>query len=189
MGSLIGRTLGLAAGFLLVWVVAYRLGGWMVHNRYDDLLYFSGWLGTVMVLASLGYSVKKLWKPLPGKLGTWLDLHMVLSMAGNFFVCLHVGGRSFALVPWLTFVFFLVVMLSGLVGYYLHFYSKRKIAQERKELKEEGLAPAEQEEALAWLITGEQILAGWRKVHIPLNITLGLLLLLHIVSALYYRGV
>lgn len=186
--GLIWRTIWSGVGFLILWWSGYLLGAQLYRNHWLDALYWIGIVGTVMVILSMGYSIKKRFRSFPGRLAFWLKMHVSLTVLGNFLICLHIGGRTHAFVPWLTFAVFMVVMISGQVGYFFHFYLKQKLAAKRRLLLEAGKSVEEADEYLAWAISGENLLSGWRRVHFPLNITLTLALTLHIISAAYYRG-
>ncbi|MZP29787.1 hypothetical protein GTO91_08720 [Heliobacterium undosum] len=186
--GLIWRVTWSGAGLLVFWWLGYVLGDQLHRNGWLHALYWAGIAGTLMVLLALGYSIKKRYKAFPGRMVFWLQAHVVLTVLGNLLICIHVGGRTHALVPWMTFIVFLIVMISGQIGYFLHFYIKQKLAATKRALLEQGNSREEAEEELAWVIAGENLLSGWRRVHFPLNITLALALTLHIVSAVYYRG-
>ncbi|MTV49095.1 hypothetical protein GJ688_08895 [Heliobacillus mobilis] len=188
MGGLLWRIAWAGIGVLMIWYFGYILGiQWYEEHRLDSL-YWSGIMGTLSVILSLGYSVKKRFKTFPGRLITWLKIHVFFTIIGNFLICFHVGGRTHAIVPWAAFVLFFIVMISGQIGYFLHFYVKKKLTVEKKTLMEKGKSRDEAEEDLIWMVAGERMLSQWRQIHFPLNAALGLLIALHVLSAVYYRG-
>lgn len=154
----------------------------------DALLHAAGWaavgrwlgpLGSLLIVVSLLYSLRKRKLIMQGQPARLLKLHERLSWVGTVAILVH-GGRHFsALLPWLALIAMVVVATSGMIGAVL---LKQALATLRVE-------PAEPESSRALLdAVTVDLMKRWRTVHMPLNAVFAVLALLHIVTALVLRN-
>ncbi len=141
--------------------------------------------GTVLILGSFVYSLRKRGVIRHGSPKRLLDLHETLSWAGALMILVHAGVHFNALLPWAALVLMLIVVASGFTGKYL-----LKDARERLRLQQAGRAkgaPEEGPEARAFL---DSLTVGamnrWRSVHMPITAVFAALTLLHILSILIF---
>lgn len=150
---------------------------------------FTGVLGTLLVILSFGYSIRKRKKLLAsGKIKEWLRSHEWLAVIGTVIIFIHAGNHFHALVPMITFLFMFTTFISGLVGKYVYSEAQSELTGMKTGLRKEGLAEADIEERLAVLAVASTVLSKWRNVHMPFVAILAVMVVYHAISALYYGG-
>lgn len=182
IGAGLNRIVGLAAGWgTILIVVAYLMilyVGLARKRKLPAIGQLSVWVRTHYSIALVGYflvmvhsgnflgvpSVKKALAPVPG-LGaaTWNDVPTVafLSSAGLF-----------------------VVIVSGLIGRYIFRELHKQVAVQQFG-RREGLS-AEERSQVTSLVMGARIMGAWRILHYPFTLFMILMLLLHVVSTMFY---
>ena len=149
---------------------------------------FTGIAGTLIIILSFGYSARKRKKLTIGSAKNWLQGHEWLSIGGTFLILVHTGNHFNALVPVITLIFMAIAFISGLIGRYVYNNAKADLKIKRKDLKEAGLSEEEIEQKLWALTVASDALSKWRTVHMPIISFLGVMVLYHSISALYYAG-
>ena len=149
---------------------------------------FTGIAGTLIIILSFGYSARKRKKLTIGSEKNWLKWHEWLSIGGTFIILVHTGTHFNALVPVITLIFMAIAFISGLIGRYVYNNAKADLKAKRKDLKEAGLSQEEIEYKLWSLTVASDALSKWRAVHMPIISFLGVMVLYHSISALYYAG-
>lgn len=165
------------------------VGDYFLHRL--DLVWIGRYLGifgTLLIIASLTYSLRKRKYIKTGNPKTLLTLHEVGAWLGSLFVLLHAGVHFNAILPWLATVAMGVNVISGLVGKLLLARSRTHVRGERESLQERGLSPAEVEKHLFWDVLAIDVMAKWRKIHIPIFIVFIVLSLGHIISIFLFWG-
>ncbi len=114
-------------GFTWTSLLAIWIGQYRVFYYWPPLVGGDAWglgfgiAGTVLILASAFYSVRKVhldwWI---GSLPTWLDLHIYLGALALILIVAHSGYRFHATVPNLALLFLFLVVMSGLVGSWIY---------------------------------------------------------------------
>lgn len=154
-----------------------------------DLVWVGRWLGipgTLLILASFLYSMRKRKKITFGKPRTLLRLHEVLTWLGALMILVHAGIHVYAILPWLALAAMLVNVFSGMTGKILLDRSKRFLAAKREAYSNEGVSDAEIEKRLFWDATTYDLMKKWRSVHLPITLAFAVLGLGHIVSILLF---
>ncbi len=150
---------------------------------------FTGVLGTMLVILSFGYSMRKRKKVfVAGSMKGWLWSHEWLAVIGTVVIFIHTGNHFNALVPIITLLFMFTTFISGLTGKYVYNEAKGKLTGMKTGLKKEGLSENEIEERVAALTIASNALSRWRNVHMPFVSILSVMVLYHAVLALYYGG-
>ncbi len=148
-----------------------------------------GNVGTLMIFLSLaGYMIKKRWRPFPGKLKDYLYLHQSFAAIAGVLIAVHSGAHFKAGVPVLTSVFMVICVVSGFMGRFVYLKAKKDIAARKVELADAGIESEEVEEKLAIATAAASSLSNWRKFHQPASAVLVLLIIVHVVSALFFGG-
>lgn len=149
----------------------------------------TGITGTLLIIFSFTYSMRKRKKLITfGSAKNWLQGHEWLSIFGTFVIFVHTGTHFKALVPVITLVFMCVAFVSGLIGRYVYNNAKSELRTKKAELKEAGLPDDEIEQRLWALTVASEALSKWRSVHMPIVSFLGIMVIYHAISALYYSG-
>lgn len=149
---------------------------------------YLGILGTLLIIASLTYSLRKHKYIATGNPRTLLTLHEFGAWLGSLFVLLHAGVHFNAVLPWLATVAMGVNVISGLVGKLLLARSRSHVRDERESLQQRGLSPSEIERSMFWDMFALDVMAKWRKIHIPIFIVFVALSMGHIISIFLFWG-
>ena len=169
--------------------VATVVGDYLLHRL--DLVWVGRYLGipgTLLIIASLSYSLRKRKVVESGNVKTWLRMHEFGTWLGSWMVLLHAGIHFNAILPWLATVAMGVNVISGMVGKMLLGRSREHVQGQREHFQLRGLSKAEVEQAVFWESVTFDAMAKWRKVHIPIFIVFAVLALGHIISILLFWG-
>jgi len=147
------------------------------------------WLGipgTLLILASLGYSLRKRKLIRSGQPAKLLRLHEYLAWAGSLLVLVHAGIHFNAILGWLAVGAMLVNVASGLTGKYLLDRARRRLEAARQRMREQGLSAAQMAERTYWDSLTFDTVKQWRSVHFPITLAFAVLALAHIVAVILF---
>ena len=156
-----------------------------------DLLWigrYLGIIGTVLIITSLFYSIKKRKKNKSGGLKGYLQYHEYASWIGTLMILVHAGIHMNALLPWLAVMAMLITVASGLTGKYLQVKSIASLKEKRIELTQSGMTVEEINKELFVDSLTVDIIKKWRKVHYPITLVFGMLAITHIIIVLMYMA-
>lgn len=137
--------------------------------------------GTLLILGSFGYSLRKRGVIKVGNPLTLLRIHKYMAWTGSLLVLIHAGIHFNALLPWLAVAAMLVNVASGLTGEFLLDRSRRHLNEIRDQLRQEGVAEEILEERLHWDGLTLAAVRQWRRVHFPITLAFATLAIAHIV--------
>jgi hypothetical protein len=188
-GSLINREVlpfvlalaGLAAATLVLDAVLHLADAVWI-GRY------LGIPGTLLILASLRYSLRKRKIITTGDPVQLLRRHEWMAWVGSLFVLVHAGIHFNAILAWLAVSAMFITIGSGLTGKYLLARSRRRIEASHAQLRDAGLAASEIEERLYWDSLTFDVIKQWRVVHVPITLALAVLTTAHILSIFLFWG-
>src|SRR5512144_3072143 len=95
--------------------------------------------GTLLILGSIGYSLRKrkwIKRGHPAKLLRW---HEFMAWLGSLLVLVHAGIHFNAILGWLAVWAMLVNVGSGLTGKFLLDRSRRRLEESRQRMRQRGL--------------------------------------------------
>ena len=164
-------------------------GDYLLHRL--NLVWVGRYLGipgTVLIIISLIYSLRKRKVITAGNPKSLLTFHEFTAWLGSLLVLIHAGIHFNAILPWLATVAMSVNVVSGLVGKLLLGQSRRHVQGEREDLQLRGFSSVEVEQALFWDVVTLDAMTKWRKVHIPIFIVFVILALGHIISIFLFWG-
>ena len=164
-------------------------GDYLLHRL--DLVWVGRYLGipgTLLILASLAYSLRKRKIIASGNPKSLLRLHEVGSWLGTLLVLIHAGIHFNALLPWLATVAMGINVISGMVGKLLLGRSRQHVQEQREQYQLRGLSRPEVEQAVFWDAVTLNTMTQWRKVHIPIFSVFAILSLGHIFSIFLFWG-
>ena len=144
--------------------------------------------GTLLIIASMVYSMRKRKYITSGNPKTLLKLHEFGAWLGSLMVLIHAGIHFNALLPWLATVAMAVNVVSGMVGKLLLERSRRHVQGQRDHFQLRGLSRSEVEQAVFWDAVTVDAMKQWRTVHIPIFLVFVVLALGHIFSIFLFWG-
>jgi hypothetical protein len=161
----------------------------------DALLHLFGlmWIGrylgipgTILILLSFFYSMRKRKLIEFGKPKGLLRLHEVLTWLGALMIMVHAGIHVYAILPWLALLAMLITLASGMTGKYLLDRSRRQLKSQREAYEERGLTGKAVDKEVFWDSVTVDLMKQWRAVHFPITLAFGVLGLAHILSIFLY---
>ncbi len=156
-----------------------------------DLVWIGRYLGipgTLLVIASFGYSLRKRKAIRAGTTIGWLRAHERMAWAGSLLILVHAGIHFNAILGWLATWAMLVNVGSGLTGKYLLERSRKRLEATRELLRDEGLTAAQLDERLHLDSLTFDVVKQWRSVHFPITLAFAVLALAHIISIFIFWG-
>ena len=168
---------------LLILVVATLAGDYALHAF--DLVWVGRYLGipgTLLIVLSFGYSLRKRKLIRSGNPRKLLTVHETFTLLGALMVLIHAGVHFNAILPWLALAAMLLNVFSGLIGKFLLDRSRRHVAARRQTYSLKGMAREEMEKELFWDAVTYELMAKWRAVHFPITLVFVVLGLGHIIS-------
>jgi hypothetical protein len=156
-----------------------------------DAVWVGRWLGipgTLLILGSLGYSLRKRKLIRSGQPARLLRLHETMAWAGSLLVLVHAGIHFNAILGWLAVLAMSINVASGLTGKYLLDRSRRRLDEARRQMRQQGLSAAQLAERNYWDSLTFDAVKQWRSVHFPITLAFAVLALAHIVAVFLFWG-
>ncbi|MES9872437.1 MAG: hypothetical protein ABW146_04950 [Candidatus Sedimenticola sp. 6PFRAG7] len=153
--------------------------------HYFGLAWIGRWLGipgTVLILLSFFYSMRKRKVISFGRPKTLLALHETLAWTGALMMLLHAGIHVYSILPWLALIAMMINVISGMTGKYLLDRSRRHMAERKQFYSQQGLSDGEIEKQLFWDATTFDLMKRWRVIHLPITLAFAVLGIAHILS-------
>lgn len=154
-----------------------------------DLVWVGRYLGipgTILILMSFAYSMRKRKLIQVGRPKSLLRLHEFMTWSGALMILVHAGVHVYSILPWLALIALLVNVASGMVGQYLLERSRRHVAGRRDAYAERGLAGEAVDREIFWDAVTLDMMKQWRTVHFPISMAFAVLGLAHILSIFLY---
>jgi hypothetical protein len=144
--------------------------------------------GTLLIIGSFGYSLRKRKLIQSGQPAQLLRRHEYMAWAGSLLILVHSGIHFNAILGWLAVFAMLVNIASGLTGKFLLDRSRKRMDAARERLRAQGVAPERLEEQLYWDSLTFDVVKKWRVVHYPITLAFTVLGIGHIVSIFLFWG-
>jgi hypothetical protein len=176
--------------FLLMFgglILATIISDALLHHF--DLVWVGRYLGipgTILILLSFFYSMRKRKLIGFGKPKQLLVVHEIFGWLGALMILVHAGVHVYAILPWLALIAMLVNVLSGMTGKFLLDRSRRFVAEKRASYASQGMPADEVDRRLFWDATTFDLMKKWRVVHLPIALAFAVLGTVHIVSILLF---
>ena len=177
--------IGILAAFVLEGRLYWEGGREFGHTQAGHLV---GWLGLGMILVVFAYPAQRWLHPNQVWSRPGLYVHEIFGIVGPLLVLVHSGAHFHAVAPVMALMALGLVVVSGLVGEFLHALAFRGLYECRHELAREGLTEEAITARLKELATQEGILRWWPWVHGPLTAVFVVLTVVHIIGAIYFGG-
>lgn len=162
-------------------------GDWLLHKL--SLVWIGRYLGipgTLLIIASFYYSLRKRKLVKSGSPQGLLRFHEFTAWLGSLMILVHAGVHFSAILPWLATIAMVINVVSGLIGKLLLDRSRRHVQRQREHYEATGLTKPEVEREVFWNAVTLDSMTRWRKVHIPIFIAFAVLALGHIVSVFLF---
>jgi hypothetical protein len=156
-----------------------------------DAVWVGRWLGipgTLLIVASFGYSLRKRKLIRSGQPAQLLRLHETMAWAGSLLVLVHAGIHFNAILGWLAVWAMLINVASGLTGKFLLGRARRRLEAARQTMRLQGLSAEQLADRTYWDSLTFDTVKQWRSVHLPVTLAFGVLALAHIVAVLLFWG-
>ena len=168
-------------------IVASFLGDAILH--IFDLVWvgrYMGIPGTLLIVLSLLYSLRKRKIITLGPPKFYLALHETFTWLGCLMIMVHAGLHFNNVLPWLALIGLIVNVLSGLVGQRLLARSRRHLKEREEKYRLHGYSKTQIEHEVFWASVAYDVMAKWRVVHFPISAIFALLAVGHILSVFMF---
>jgi hypothetical protein len=153
--------------------------------HHFDLVWIGRYLGipgTILIILSFFYSMRKRKLISFGKPKMLLILHETFAWLGALMILVHAGIHIYTILPWLALTAMLINVISGMTGKYLLDRSRRFLSAKKELYLQEGFSEQSIEQKLFWDATTFDLMKKWRVVHLPISLAFVVLGLTHIIS-------
>lgn len=147
---------------------------------------YLGYTGTLLIIISFVYSLRKRKIITSGSPKQLLVLHEYLAWVGSIMILVHAGIHFNALLPWLALLMLLIAVATGLIGKFLLLKAGESLKEKKRELLSKGSTEKDAEKLLFMDSVTVDLMKKWRTVHLPITLLLGILVLMHIVTIVMY---
>lgn len=144
--------------------------------------------GTLLIIGSFGYSLRKRKLIATGNPATLLRWHERMAWAGSLLVLVHAGIHFNAILGWLAVWAMLLNVASGLTGKFLLQRSRKRLEEARQRMRVRGIVEADMNERLYWDSLTFDAVQQWRVVHYPITLAFSVLAVAHIVAVFLFWG-
>jgi hypothetical protein len=144
--------------------------------------------GTLLIVGSFGYSLRKRKRIRTGNPVKLLRLHERMASLGSLLVLVHAGVHFNAILGWLAVWAMLLNVGSGLTGKFLLERARRRLNETRQHMQQQGLSAEERDEGLYWDSMTFDVVKQWRAVHFPITLAFAVLAVAHIVAVFLFWG-
>lgn len=149
---------------------------------------YLGIVGTLLVLFSFRYSLRKRKIIKTGNPAVLLRRHELLAWLGSLLILVHAGIHFNSILGWLAVCAMLINICSGLAGKYLLERSRKRMLEARQAMLRRGVPEAELEEHVLLETMTFDVVKQWRAVHFPITLAFGVLALAHIIAVFLFWG-
>jgi hypothetical protein len=138
--------------------------------------------GTLLIILSFLYTLRKRKMIQVGKPKFWINLHGFLTWVGTLMILVHAGIHFNAILPWLAIIAMLINVISGLTGKFLLNRAQRYLSSKKADLLQQGMSSKSIEKEIFWDAVTFDVMKKWRAVHFPITLVFSVLSLIHIIS-------
>jgi hypothetical protein len=149
---------------------------------------YLGIAGTLLILGSFRYSLRKRKIIKTGNPVSLLRRHEYMAWTGSLLILVHAGIHFNSILGWLAVWAMLVNIGSGLAGKFLLDRARKRMRTSREAMLRHGV-PAEQLDEQVYLDTLTfDVVNQWRAVHFPITLAFAVLALAHIIAVFLFWG-
>ncbi|MBP6185859.1 MAG: hypothetical protein KA479_13030 [Saprospiraceae bacterium] len=185
---LIRQVLPLALLYVLMIISVIIIDYFLHHFHIIWIGRYLGTVGTIFVVLSFIYSLRKRKIITSGSPKQLLLLHEYLAWIGSVMLLVHAGIHFNAILPWLAVYMLLINVASGFVGKYLLKNASQSLSESKVAFTNTGLSSQEADKMLFWDTITVSAMQKWRVIHLPIAFLFGLISLLHIITIIMYSA-
>jgi cytochrome b561 len=172
---------GLVAATVLADALMHRLGiVWI--GRY------LGIAGTLFIVASFAYSLRKRKIIRTGNPTELLRRHEYLAWFGSLLILVHAGIHFNAILGWLAIIAVLINICSGLAGKFLLDRARKRMNDSRATMVRQGMSAAQLQDRIYWDTMTFDVVKQWRTIHFPITLVFLVLTLAHVIAVFLFWG-
>lgn len=149
---------------------------------------YLGIVGTLLILFSFRYSLRKRKLIASGNPVTLLRWHEYLAWLGSLLILVHAGIHFNSILGWLAVWAMLINIGSGLAGKFLLERARKRMLAARQAMLRQGVPEAELEERVYLDTLTFDVVKQWRAVHFPITLAFAVLALAHIIAVFLFWG-
>jgi hypothetical protein len=149
---------------------------------------YLGIVGTLVVLGSFRYSLRKRKIIKTGNPTVLLRRHEMLAWLGSLLILVHAGIHFNSILGWLAVGAMLINIGSGLAGKYLLDRARKRMLESRQAMLRRGVPEAELDEHVLLDTMTFDVVKHWRAVHFPITLAFAVLALAHIIAIFLFWG-
>jgi UPF0716 family protein affecting phage T7 exclusion len=149
---------------------------------------YLGIVGTLLIVVSFRYSLRKRKIISSGNPVTLLRWHEYLAWLGSLLILVHAGIHFNSILGWLAVAAMLINIGSGLAGKFLLERARKRMLETRQTMLRQGVPEAELEEQVYLDTMTFDVVKKWRAVHFPITLAFGVLALAHIIAVFLFWG-
>jgi hypothetical protein len=149
---------------------------------------YLGIVGTLLIVCSFRYSLRKRKLITSGNPVTLLHWHEYLAWQGSLLILVHAGIHFNSILGWLAVGAMLINIGSGLAGKFLLERARERMLETRQTMLRQGVPEAELEEQVYSDTLTFDVVKQWRAVHFPITLAFGVLALVHIIAVFLFWG-
>jgi UPF0716 family protein affecting phage T7 exclusion len=149
---------------------------------------YLGIVGTLLIVVSFRYSLRKRKIISSGNPVTLLRWHEYQAWLGSLLILVHAGIHFNSILGWLAVGTMLINIGSGLAGKFLLERARKRMLDARQTMLRQGVPKAELEEQVYLDTMTFDVVKQWRAVHFPITLAFGVLALAHIIAVFLFWG-
>jgi cytochrome b561 len=149
---------------------------------------YLGIVGTLLIVFSFRYSLRKRKLITSGNPVTLLRWHEYLAWLGSLLILVHAGIHFNSILGWLAVGAMLINIGSGLAGKFLLERARKRMLETRQTMLRQGVPETELEEQVYLDTMTFDVVKQWRAVHFPITLAFGVLALAHIIAVFLFWG-
>lgn len=149
---------------------------------------YLGIVGTLLIVFSFRYSLRKRKLIASGNPVTLLRWHEYLAWLGSLLILVHAGIHFNSILGWLAVWAMLINIGSGLAGKFLLERARKRMLEARQTMLRQGVPEAELEERVYLDTLTFDVVKQWRAVHFPITLAFAVLALAHIIAVFLFWG-
>jgi hypothetical protein len=159
--------------------------------HYSNLVWigrYLGIVGTLLILGSFRYSLRKRKIITTGNPATLLRRHEYMAWLGSLLILVHAGIHFNSILGWLAVGAMLVNIGSGLAGKYLLDRARKRMLASRESMLRQGVSESDLEDQVYLDTMTFDVVKQWRAVHFPITLAFAVLALAHIIAVFLFWG-